>query len=170
MAEPAANPLDQLRDIHLPDPVGLWPPAPGWWLLLCICLALLFALSFWLVQRYRSRLYRREALQQMHKALQDWRADGDSAVYLMRASSLLKRVALISFGRRASASLVGESWTELLDRSGRTREFSYGKGQVLMFGQYSQDVRFDPEALHRLGCDWVRRHSTREARHREAGS
>ena len=36
-----ANPLDQLRDIHLPEPISWWPLAPGWWLLIIIALALM---------------------------------------------------------------------------------------------------------------------------------
>jgi hypothetical protein len=36
----------QLRDIHGPDPVSWWPPAPGWWLL-----ALGTILCLWLLWR-----------------------------------------------------------------------------------------------------------------------
>ena len=37
----APNPLDQLRDIHLPEPISWWPPAPGWWILAVASCALL---------------------------------------------------------------------------------------------------------------------------------
>ncbi len=56
------DPLANLRDIHLPDPVGWWPPAPGWWLLLLLALATLAFSLVWLIKRYRSNRYRREAL------------------------------------------------------------------------------------------------------------
>ena len=38
-----ADPLAQLRDIHLPGPVESWPPAIGWWILLAIILLLVLA-------------------------------------------------------------------------------------------------------------------------------
>lgn len=47
--------LEQLRDIHLPQAVHWWPPAPGWW----IVAALVLALTIWLV-RYLQRRYRRQ--------------------------------------------------------------------------------------------------------------
>ena len=39
------NPLQQLRDVHLPLEPGWWPPAPGWWLLICICIVAVFFLG-----------------------------------------------------------------------------------------------------------------------------
>lgn len=56
------DPLANMRDIHLPDPVGWWPPAPGWWLLLLLALATLAFSLVWLIKCYRSNRYRREAL------------------------------------------------------------------------------------------------------------
>lgn len=61
------DPLPQLRDIHLPDPVSWWPPAPGWWILAIIVVTTLFFLSRWLIKRRANNCYRREAIQQLNR-------------------------------------------------------------------------------------------------------
>ena len=42
-----------LRDIHLPDPVSLWPLASGWWILM-IFFVIFFSLTIYLIRRYRN--------------------------------------------------------------------------------------------------------------------
>ncbi|WP_147471835.1 DUF4381 domain-containing protein, partial [Pseudomonas cichorii] len=39
------NPLDQLQPLITPAPIGFWPPAPGWWLLMLLIPAV--AWGFW---------------------------------------------------------------------------------------------------------------------------
>ncbi|MGV6806815.1 MAG: DUF4381 domain-containing protein [bacterium] len=56
------NPLDQLRDIHLPDPVAWWPPAPGWWLLGIVIAILILLCVRWFILRRKQNVYRVEAL------------------------------------------------------------------------------------------------------------
>ena len=31
-----SDPLQQLRDVHLPPDPSWWPPAPGWWILAAV--------------------------------------------------------------------------------------------------------------------------------------
>jgi len=64
MQQPTPDPasLDNLHDIIVPDPVSVWPLAPGWYGLGWV---LLIALAFWVWSRMRQRRlnrYRREAL------------------------------------------------------------------------------------------------------------
>lgn len=66
-----ADPLAELRDIHLPDSVSAWPLAPGWWLLLIIACAGLTALLIACSRRHRARLYRRQALLQLQQIEQN---------------------------------------------------------------------------------------------------
>ena len=67
------DPLAQLRDIHLPDGVAWWPPAPGWWLLLLL-LAVIGALIWrYRQQQARKRRYRVLALQELELYLQGYR-------------------------------------------------------------------------------------------------
>lgn len=44
-----------LRDIHQPPAPPLWPPAPGWWLLLAVLLAIAVGTWAWQARRRRRR-------------------------------------------------------------------------------------------------------------------
>lgn len=94
------DPLAQLKDIHLPDAIPLWPLAPGWWILIiCILAAIAYA-----TQRYLK-----------HRRF--WQVKRQGLDYLMASDSLsseqslttLKWVCLHYFQREKVASLHGES-------------------------------------------------------------
>lgn len=56
------NPLDQLADIQIPDHVGMWPLAIGYWVVLLMTLSIL-VLSIYLVrQRHKRLLHRNTSL------------------------------------------------------------------------------------------------------------
>ena len=46
-APTAVDPLAALRGLHLPEPVGLWPLAPGWWMVFVAFSLLLFGAIAW---------------------------------------------------------------------------------------------------------------------------
>lgn len=109
----------QLRDLHAPDPVSWWPPAPGWW----IVAALLLAVSVWLLPRLR-RAWRhrrlRRAIQAELEALRQTMSDDAAIAYLLAANQLLRRVALTLAPRATVAALHGTSWIDLLDTLAKT--------------------------------------------------
>jgi hypothetical protein len=125
------DPLSQLRDIHLPAPVGWWPPAPGWWLLTLGLIALIVGSSLWMWQRYRKRAYRREALAQLQQIRDTYQTNQDAQYLLSELSALLKRTAITRYGRDEIAGLTGQRWLTFLDRTGQTNQFSSGEGQAL---------------------------------------
>ncbi|MEX2327800.1 MAG: DUF4381 domain-containing protein, partial [Pseudomonadales bacterium] len=63
----AADPLAQLRDIHLPAPIEAWPPAPGWIVLAILALLFATAAIVFLYGRWRRNQYRREGLQALER-------------------------------------------------------------------------------------------------------
>lgn len=129
------DPLAQLRDIHLPDAVGFWPPAPGWWLLTVILLtAIGLGLYYWSMRRKQNR-YRRLALSELKRTQQHAL---QSAEDLQILNQLLKRTVLASPCSPPAAGLTGQRWLLFLDASGDTSEFSNGPGQLLAEQPYSQ--------------------------------
>ncbi len=152
------DPLSQLRDIHLPEGVGFWPPAPGWWLLALIILGAIAAVVYRLWRHYRRNRYRRLALRQ----LQALASQSDKAAYLQGLNRLLKQTALAAPQTPPVAGLTGSRWLAFLDRSGDTDAFSRGPGRLLQQGPYApepvSDDRAELEALHRLAARWIRRH------------
>jgi hypothetical protein len=106
--------VSQLRDIHGIDPVPWWPPAPGWWLLMGLTLAV--ALGWWAWRRRPPRNWRREARLYL-SALRQRTRDAQAKVVASELSELLRRVAIARHGREACAGLVGEEWLVWLQRN-----------------------------------------------------
>ncbi|WPL19365.1 hypothetical protein Thiowin_04482 [Thiorhodovibrio winogradskyi] len=150
-ANPAQVATLDLRDIHEPAPPSPWPPAPGWWLLAALVLALLIWLGLlgwraWRRQRLRQRVLRELA------ALP---ATDDCAALIAGVSALLKRVALRQFARDQVAELTGTAWLEFLDQTGGKGQFTQGPGQALKQGPYAPDPDCDAPALRALARTWL---------------
>lgn len=96
-----ADPLSQLRDIHLPDPVSWWPPAPGWWVLGLITLTILFFAIRRLIQYRRNNAYRKEALEQLKLLPSTASSNLEQCQALM---TLLRRTAKTAYPQQALAS------------------------------------------------------------------
>ena len=133
--------LQQLRDVHAPVEPGLWPPAPGWWLLLVVALALLALVGRWL-HRWRRRRAPLQRCRKLHEALLVQLHTGvlDKAAYLHACNDLLRRLAVHGYGLQAAKGTTGRAWLELLDSLFGGTEFTDGPGQILGYGRFAASV------------------------------
>ena len=143
-----------LRDIHLPAPIGWWPPAIGWWLLLML-VPLLIAALVWIVRRGRRVTPVKLALRELD-ALQA-NAEIDPLEQLRGLSILMKRAALSVHGREHVAGLTGEDWLRWLDESMGGTRFREGPGRLLADAPY-RPTPPAAELLELLGLcrEWLR--------------
>lgn len=151
-----------LRDIHLPDPVGWWPPAPGWWGLVLVCLLLTVAIRAWINARRKGRL-KKSSLTLLQQLAEQFQRNGDEQQLIVDLSVLLRRVAISVYPRRRVAALTGSDWLRFLDDSltqdGREKTFSEGIGRVLIEAPYNPNCRVDGVSLISLIRQWMVRNT-----------
>ena len=96
-----------LRDLHLPEPIGWWPLAPGWWVLIALAVAGLVYLLYRQYLVWRSGRARRVALKELGRVRREY-ADGQDAVRLAKALSELTRRSMLAYAPRGEvAGLTG---------------------------------------------------------------
>lgn len=149
--------LAQLRDLHLPEPPGLWPPAPGWWIAALLVAA---AFAYLATRLYRARGRGRplrlavSALDQLlvaaHERGLPARDFADSV------NDLLKRALIHGAGRQDAAPLTGATWLAYLDGIVTRDAFSNGPGAALGNSRFTPDFDSDPVALHSAARDVLR--------------
>lgn len=119
-----SKPLAQLRDIHLPTPIGWWPMAPGWWLLLALAILILGSGLYYLWRCYQAAKARKQALQLLRIYEQQAEKEANSAQLCAKISELLRRVALAYYPRQQVAALRGQEWIAFLNANGRKVNFN----------------------------------------------
>lgn len=107
--------LANLADLVLPPPVPFWPPAAGVWIVSAAALAALAVLGRRVLRRYRADAYLRAA-----KAELDALATGEvreGPAIAERVSAVMKRAAIVAYGRERVAALTGAEWSRFIEET-----------------------------------------------------
>lgn len=150
----SAETLDQLRPLHLPEAIGWWPLAPGWWGLLILVILII---GLWLWWHHRQALLR-TALKELD-AIQN--AELNNADFATRLNQLLRRVALANYPSQEVASLNGDNWLKFLDAHISKGGFLSANGQNLLLAAYAREAVLEREVLVRLTKRWIRENHRR---------
>lgn len=143
----SATSLANLHDIVVPATVSWWPPAPGWYALLALLVAVGARVGWRAWKSWRAKAYRRAALREL-TSMRD-----ASAI-----AALLRRTALARVPRPAVAAMTGAAWADWLDAHGNA-PMSPDVRAVLEAGVYGRGVaERDFGALRRYASHWIERH------------
>ena len=138
--QPAPSPLDQLKDIHLPEQIDQFQLAPGWWILIAIVIGfVVYAILQWNKKR-KSLFLLVPASNELDKIGQS-KPDNQAMAEL---SALLKRVCLLYFPKQQVAALSGDSWTQFINQQVGQELFSPSQQQVFNRLTYQANAQVEP--------------------------
>lgn len=121
-----------LRDLHLPEPIGWWPLAPGWWVILAIVAGVLGYALWRLYRRWQFNAPRRFALRELARHEAEFLEHRDPVTLGKQLSELLRRGMLAYAPRDEVAGLTGEAWLAWLDRGMPVPYFHTEGGKSLL--------------------------------------
>lgn len=110
----ALGSLDNLHDIIIPDPIGFFPLASGWYMVFLLLVTYAIHFSVKRYKNYQKDLYRRDALER----ILSFERSKSSALELI---SLAKIVGFSAYGREEIAKLSGESWWEFMELNSKVK-------------------------------------------------
>ena len=153
------NPLDQLRDIHLPPSVSWWPPAPGWWVLAFLLLAGIGYLLIRVRANWLAKAYRREALQQLKKLKLAFDQHQDSQRYLQELLALLRRTVKTVWPERHWESLPAGQFVEnIFNKNFKKYQIIKADIESCLYRRNNIDCLPVTERFETLVRDWLKNH------------
>lgn len=97
------DPLSQLRDIHWPDPIGFWPLAFGYYVVLLL-LIMLSCLVIYFLWGKKNRQVKKALWQEFLHIEQQYAQERDVAMLQASISALLKRMVFFKHGDKFKKS------------------------------------------------------------------
>jgi len=131
---------DLLEPLRTPESVSWWPPAPGWWILAILIVALLAFALHRLLRYHRRGAPLREARRTLDELA---RRDDDLTDRVATLARLQRQVAIRLAGRSACAGLTGSAWADFLN--------SLSPGDTAHFDGHLAELPYRPVID---GADW----------------
>ncbi|WP_133407528.1 DUF4381 domain-containing protein [Parashewanella tropica] len=147
----AQNPaLAQLKDIHTPEAIGIWPLAIGYWVVIVVVL-MLIVMTYLLIKRYKkNQQVKIAALAELNSISQS------DETYAVQVNAVLKRAALSYRSREDIASIDGKNWYQWLDKTMPKNQ--QGEIAELLDRRYQATPLSDSEKkqLQSLAMTWLK--------------
>ncbi|MEN9945912.1 MAG: hypothetical protein RLZZ293_298 [Pseudomonadota bacterium] len=149
------NPLADLKDIQLPQPVSIFPLAYGWYGIITILILAILIGGYYYYRLVKHRQYQNNLLSLVTQIEQQLVANPQDTTILSKISILLKQIARSKFANETPQNLYGQAWLEFLDRTGKTQEFTLGVGKILL-DVYQNKPLVANEEFFLLIRKWIR--------------
>jgi len=144
----------QLRDIHLPDPVSWWPPAPGWWILLILIFVAIYFIPR-LIKKLKQVPLNKQAISELKQIENNYQTHQDKTRLVQELSILLRRSCMSYVSRKEIASLTGSEWIKQLNTLTKNNYFSDEVSETLLNAPYQKDHAYNAETLLTSCHNWV---------------
>lgn len=154
--------LQQLKDIHLPRMISMWPTAPGWIALLIILLSLIAFLGYIWHQRNQKKRTIKYALTKLKQLKDLTNENPDNINIAAEISTLIRRTALHYFDRDEIAGLSGNHWLSFLNHSSKTTPFTEETGRLLIDAPYRKNNTAELIPLFTTTEIWLKELSARK--------
>jgi len=153
----------ELKDIHLPDSILWWPPAPGWWVLGVVLIIFLFLMLLLLPKLWRWLRYkpvRSLSLKEFYLIKQSHQQQTDQKQTLQAITTLLRRTVMSKSGRIGHAGVVGDDWINQLNQMSQKDCFTQAQGELLKHGRYQPAIegqnKADIDSLLQSCENWIK--------------
>lgn len=138
--------LSQLKEIHEPAAIGVWPLAPGWWILI-VCTTFIAIVTILLWRRHiQKNGWKKEAVNTI-AAIKKQASEQSHHQSLFLINQLIKRVAIYKCNDTSIKALTGESWgqylVDFLNGPDTPNMFSTQQLNLLSEGLYQQTIDTD---------------------------
>lgn len=152
--------LAQLHDIETPTPVGIWPPAIGWWVLCALLIATCVGVYALYKRKQAQRIQSALALKQLNSIAADNHLSDQDV--LQETTKLLKQVLLSSYPthRQDIASLYGRSWYQLLNKLSSGQQLPEQNIELWHQALYEKDPQIDKKQVIDFCRSWLKNHKT----------
>jgi hypothetical protein len=156
---PDINPLANLRDIHLPHAVSIWPLGPGYYGLIgLVIICILVYIKYRKKQAYAAP--KKEALLKLMRIETDYTQKTNTASTAAAITVLLKQIALVYHPRIDVASLHGQKWLLFLQDTSHGIDFNAIQTSLLST-PFNPDATEDLMPLLTATREWIKQRSKR---------
>lgn len=148
-----------IGEIMVPEAIKFTFNAPGW--IFMGCFLLLIAMIF-LIKRYlqyRKDKYRRIAVQSLEKLLD---SSNDHNALIFEFVLMLKKVAIVSFGKESVGNLTGKLWIDFLRRKSEKHQLWTGSEYIFSTQLYQDQKEIleseELDSFYEDSINWIKYH------------